>query len=530
MTFSLQIDNQFIANLPADLNQQPMPRRVDNACFSYVTPAKVQRPQLICFSRSVATQIGLSEADCRSELFSQVFSGNQLLEGTRPYSMCYGGHQFGQWAGQLGDGRAINLAEVIDQNRQRQTLQLKGAGLTPYSRSADGLAVLRSSVREFLCSEAMHNLGVPTTRALSLILTGEEVLRDMFYDGNAKLEPGAIVCRVAPSFVRFGSFELFAARKQHKELKQLMDYCIDADFPSLNCKGDKNAQDYERWFDRICSLTAELMVEWTRVGFVHGVMNTDNLSILGLTIDYGPYGWIDHYDPEWTPNTTDAQNRRYCFANQPQIALWNLFQLANAIAPVVGRVQALEKSLERYSGYYQTLSNKMYAAKLGLTESNADNHEKLVQQLFENMQLTETDMTIFFRQLSTLEKNKVYQKDELLQLISCAFYRPDAICTDTFAKINDWMCLYQKEIQSQAMSDSERKQSMDKVNPKYILRNYLAQQAIEKAEAGDFSEIETLLNLVQNPYSEQPEFNQYAAKRPDWARTKPGASMLSCSS
>ena len=531
MAFSFQIDNQFIANLPADPSEQSSPRRVDNACFSYVNPTKVKRPQLVSFSRALAVQFGLSEADCRSELFSQIFSGNQLLEGTRPYAMCYGGHQFGQWAGQLGDGRAINLAEVIDQNQQRQTLQLKGAGLTPYSRTADGLAVLRSSVREFLCSEAMYHLGVPTTRALSLMLTGEEVLRDMLYDGNARLEPGAVVCRVAPSFLRFGSFQLFAARKQHKELKQLMDYCIDADFSALNCTGkSKKTEDYERWFDRVCSMTAELMVEWMRVGFVHGVMNTDNLSILGLTIDYGPYGWIDNYDPSWTPNTTDAQTRRYCFANQPQIALWNLFQLANAIAPVVGRVQELEQSLERYSHYYQTLLSGMHAAKLGLSESDRADDENMVQQLFENMQLTETDMTIFFRRLSMIEKNRRYSKGELFDLIACAFYLPETIDNDTRTRISDWLRRYQKRIQLQSVDDDERKQKMDMVNPKYVLRNYLAQQAIEKAEAGDYSEIEILYKIMQAPYSEQPEFEEYAAKRPDWARMKPGASMLSCSS
>ena len=240
-----------------------------------------------------------------------------------------GGHQFGHWAGQLGDGRAISLGEAVLADGQRRELQLKGAGPTPYSRSADGRAVLRSSIREFLCSEAMHHLGIPTTRALSLVGTGEGVVRDMFYDGHPEVEPGAIVCRVAPSFLRFGHFELPSQRGDTSLLQALADFCIARDFPHLRGRGEPL---YADWFAEVCERTARLVAGWMRVGFVHGVLNTDNMSILGLAIDYGPYGWIDAYDPDWTPNTTDATGRRYRFGWQPRVANWNLGQLARALA------------------------------------------------------------------------------------------------------------------------------------------------------------------------------------------------------
>ena len=228
---------------------------------------------------------------------------------------------------------------------------MKGAGLTPYSRTADGRAVLRSSVREFLCSEAMHHLGVPTTRALSLVGTGDQVVRDMFYDGNARPEPGAIVCRVAPSFIRFGNFELPASRQDTVVLEKLVDFTIARDFPELADAGDI-AERRRLWFAEVCARTARMIVHWMRVGFVHGVMNTDNMSILGLTIDYGPYGWIDNFDPDWTPNTTDAQGRRYRFGQQPQIAYWNLSRLANALVPLFPGVEPLQAGLQRYVDVY----------------------------------------------------------------------------------------------------------------------------------------------------------------------------------
>jgi uncharacterized protein YdiU (UPF0061 family) len=339
----LKFDNQFIQQLPADPELKNFRRQVTGACYSYVSPTQVTAPTVVAYAKEVAEELGLSEIDCQSERFANVFVGNEVVDGMQPYAMCYGGHQFGHWAGQLGDGRAINLGEVINTQNQRWALQLKGSGLTPYSRSADGLAVLRSSVREFLCSEAMYHLGVPTTRALSLTLTGEQVVRDMFYDGRPQAERGAVVCRVAPSFTRFGNFQILTSRGEIDLLRQLLDYTISTDFAYLlkdNHPLDKKL--YAQWFEEVCRLTAEMMVHWQRVGFVHGVMNTDNMSIIGETIDYGPYGWIDNFDPNWTPNTTDVQNKRYRFGTQAEIAQWNLFQLANALYPLIEEAKPLE--------------------------------------------------------------------------------------------------------------------------------------------------------------------------------------------
>ena len=329
--FDLRFDNAFVRELPGDPEQGPRLRQVDGALYSRVDPTPVAAPRLLAHSAEMAATLGFSATDVAAPEFAELFGGNALLDGMQPYAANYGGHQFGNWAGQLGDGRAISLGEVINAAGERWELQLKGAGLTPYSRGADGRAVLRSSVREFLCSEAMHHLGVPTTRALCLVDTGEAVLRDMFYDGHAAPEPGAIVCRVAPSFIRFGNFELPTSRGDVALLRQLVDFTIRRDFPELGGEGEAL---YAAWFAQVCERTARMVAHWMRVGFVHGVMNTDNMSILGLTIDYGPYGWVDNYDPDWTPNTTDAQRRRYRFGQQPNVAWWNLSCLAGALAPL----------------------------------------------------------------------------------------------------------------------------------------------------------------------------------------------------
>ncbi len=528
----LQFNNQFNVQLPADPDVTNQPRQVHNACFSWVKPTPVKAPLLVAYVPEMSVMLGLNEQEVNSQWFTQIFSGNQLEPEMKPYAMCYGGHQFGHWAGQLGDGRAINLAEVIDIDGNTQALQLKGAGLTPYSRTADGLAVLRSSVREFLCSEAMFHLGVPTTRALSLMLTGEQVMRDMFYDGHPEYEPGAVVCRVAPSFIRFGNFQLFAARKELKELKQLIDFTIEQHFPHLGKRPQQgfDIAVYERWFDEICRLTADMVVHWMRVGFVHGVMNTDNLSILGLTIDYGPYGWLEGYDPDWTPNTTDEQGKRYCYGNQPQIAQWNLYQLANALVSIIERTENLEQSLTEFADYYQQQSQQMYAEKLGLKNNKGESDQKLINQLMENFGLTETDMTIFFRALSHIKTTQNYTDDNLIQIISKAFYQPDNIDNKTKNKIIAWLRLYIERLKQDGINDDERMTKMNLTNPKFVLRNYLAQQAIDKATTGDFSEVKKLLNVFRSPYDEQPENELYAEKRPEWARHKAGCSMLSCSS
>ena len=520
----INFDNRFTRELPADPETDNTRRQVLSACYSYVEPTHVKAPTLVAYSHEVSSQLGLSKQECESDFFTQVFSGNKLLDGMEPYAQCYGGHQFGNWAGQLGDGRAINLGEMSNEQNEHFILQLKGAGATPYSRTADGLAVLRSSVREFLCSEAMFHLGVPTTRALSLVTSGEKVVRDMFYDGRPKEEPGAIVCRVAPSFLRFGSYEIFSSRGDVETLRQLVDYTIQTDFSHL---GEPCVEVYLKWFAEISDRTAELIVHWMRVGFVHGVMNTDNMSILGLTIDYGPYGWLENYDPNWTPNTTDASGRRYRFGNQSNIAQWNLFQLANALYPLIEQAEPLREILNDYVTLYQQKVQQMRAQKLGLSRYN----ESLHQELHEVLQLVDTDMTLFYRHLSNIKTDNTEQSDQqLFAVINDAYYDVESISDHDMIRICAWLQQYRQQLTQENSSDTVRKKSMDAINPKYVLRNYLAQLATDDAEKGDFELIHTLLELFRHPYDEQPDMEKFAAKRPDWAKNRPGCSMLSCSS
>jgi uncharacterized protein YdiU (UPF0061 family) len=374
----------------------------------------------------------------------------------------------------------------------------------------------------------MHHLGIPTTRALSVITTGEMVTRDMFYDGHPKDEPGAVVCRVAPSFLRFGNYEILTARGETALLQKLVDYTIRTDFPHL---GEPSVARYIEWFTEICRTTAAMIIHWMRVGFVHGVMNTDNMSILGLTIDYGPYGWLEGYDAKWTPNTTDAQGRRYCFSNQPHIGQWNLFQLANAVYPLVQSGEPFQEALNAYSSLFLTGWNDMMAGKLGLMHFSPETDDALVGELIEILQLAETDMTILFRNLAFVSTDTSPQDEETLPAaLDPAYYKEEEITSEYRQRLNSWLNAYRQRLQHDNLPDELRRQKMNNMNPKYVLRNYLAQQAIDKAEAGDFSMVGELLDLLRNPYDEQPEKAHFAVKRPEWARNRAGCSMLSCSS
>ncbi|WP_442506299.1 protein adenylyltransferase SelO [Novipirellula sp. SH528] len=522
----LNIDDRFNQQLPADTVQTPSRRQVTGAAFSFVTPRLPSNPQVLHIAADVAEMLGLSSADLASDEFRDVFSGGKVIEGTRPYAMCYGGHQFGSWAGQLGDGRAINLAEVGHAGKH-WTLQLKGAGETPYSRTADGLAVLRSSVREHLCSEAMHHLGVPTTRSLCLLTTGDQVLRDIMYDGNPEMETGAVVCRVAPSFIRFGNFEIFASRNDLNMLRELTDFTIRHYYPEIEA-GTKSG--YGDYFHAVCQRTLTMMVHWQRVGFVHGVMNTDNMSIHGDTIDYGPYGWLEGYDPDWTPNTTDQTHGRYQFGNQPQIALWNLVQLANALYPLVGEASPFESALQQYQHDFNREFTRMQADKIGLAKV-IEGDEDLLDQLDAVLQLTETDMTIFFRLLGNVTKSDdVASGSEFLSPVRDAFYAAEQLTAEVLESWRDWFAKYLSRLNKDSVSDQTRREQMNRVNPRYVLRNYMAQLAIDAAEQGDASLIEEIYELLRDPYGEQPEHEKWFAKRPEWARHKVGCSMLSCSS
>ena len=520
---NLDIQNTFLNNLPADSISSNVSRQVVEAAYSFVNPQKPDHPSLIHASLEVAKTVGLSSKDLHSKAFLDVFSGNTILKNTKPFAMAYAGHQFGSWAGQLGDGRAIVLFEARHQNKSIM-FQLKGAGKTPFSRNGDGLAVLRSSIREHLCSEAMHNLGVPTTRSLSLVLSGNQVLRDMLYNGNQDFEKGAIVCRTAPSFIRFGNFELFASRNDLKNLQLLADYTIKHYFQEIKSQGISKYIDF---FETVANTTRQLIVHWQRVGFVHGVMNTDNMSIHGITIDYGPYGWLEDYNLQWTPNTTDRQHKRYRYENQPQIAQWNLVQLANALYPLINDAKPLEAILNQFSTQYEIDYQKMMLQKVGFETDNQDTRS-LILLLTENLQAIETDMTLFFRTLSTVSKKD--SPEMAIEKISLSFYNTSELKEEVLKRWMYWFSLYIQQLQYEKQSDKHRKKRMNLVNPKYVLRNYMAQMVIEEADKGNYDLLHEMYQLLLNPYQEQPNYQKWFAKRPDWAKHKIGCSMLSCSS
>jgi uncharacterized protein YdiU (UPF0061 family) len=525
----LSFEASFVRELPGDPLLHNVSRAVRNACYTRVNPTPVAAPRLLGWADAVGEMLGIARPGSATGPAAEALGGNRVLPGMAPYAARYGGHQFGVWAGQLGDGRAITLGEVVAPNGMRHDLQLKGAGKTPYSRTADGRAVLRSSVREFMCSEAMHSLGVATTRALALVATGETVIRDMFYDGNPEPEPGAIVCRVAPSFVRFGNFEILGAHDELDTLKRLADYVIVQHFPEM---GTPSPEVYARWFEEICRRTAVMVAEWTRVGFVHGVMNTDNMSILGLTIDYGPYGWLEGFDPMWTPNTTDAQGRRYRYGAQPQIAQWNLARLAGALLPIVEQA-ALEQGLAVYRDTFERESSRMTAEKLGLLALDREGDEPLVSDMFDVLQRVETDMTLFFRLLATMPVDDAADTavdTALIEPLRRAFYSADAFESAHSARLAGWLRRYIARVRDDRLPASERTARMNRANPKYVLRNYLAQLAIDALANGDPSVMERLMAVLQRPYDDQPQHDDLAERRPEWARNRPGCSALSCSS
>jgi len=467
------------------------------AFFTPVKAAPLEAPHWVGRSDDVAGTLGLNLHWFHSEAALQVFAGNQPLPGTQPLASVYSGHQFGVWAGQLGDGRALWLGETED----GLELQLKGSGPTPYSRGGDGRAVLRSSIREFLCSEAMHALHIPTTRALCVVGSPALVCREA-------IETAAVVTRTAPSFIRFGHFEHFAARNQQEQLRALADYVIDRHYPECRTTPLFGGNPYAAFLQAVSERTAALVAQWQAVGFCHGVLNTDNMSILGLTIDYGPFQFLDAFVPDHVCNHSDTQGR-YAFNRQPNVVYWNLFCLGQALQPLIGEPEVAMAALESYKTRFPAEFMGRMRAKLGLAaphEGEAEAMDKVLRLLADNS----VDYTIFWRRLS-----RAVASGELEPV------------RDLFAdrdSFDAWMLSY-----SELLAQSDKALAADlmlKTNPGFILRNHLGEQAIRAAKLGDFSELQTLQSVLAHPFEEHPGLEAYADFPPDWA----SSISISCSS
>jgi uncharacterized protein YdiU (UPF0061 family) len=462
-------------------------------------PTPLPAPYFVAASAKAAALVGLDPARLATEEYVALLSGNRVAAGSQPLAAVYSGHQFGVWAGQLGDGRAILIGE-LNGTAGPMELQLKGAGLTPYSRMGDGRAVLRSSIREFLCSEAMAALRIPTTRALAITGSDQGVMRET-------VETSAVVTRMAPTFVRFGSFEHWFYRDKPEELRQLADYVIHTFYPELTAEPNP----YTALLAEVTRRTARLMAQWQGVGFMHGVMNTDNMSILGLTLDYGPFGFMEAFDPRHICNHTDQQGR-YSYANQPQIGHWNCYALGQALLPLIGDVDQAQQALGLYQPEFARAMDEILHAKLGLRTVAAEDRA-LFDAMFKLMEDGNVDFTRFFRALGKLEAEPAGLDRE-------GAANPDAMLRDMFIErgaFDAWAVQYRQRLRAEHSVDAERKVAMDEVNPKYVLRNYLAQVAIEKAQQKDYSEIAKLLSVLERPFDEQPENEAYAALPPDWA-------------
>ncbi len=508
------IRQPFLKKFPGDFSNNPTQRSTPKVLFATIKPAGFEQPQLIAFNEDLSEEIGLGKFEEKDLSF---LVGSDLPDHVQTYATAYAGHQFGNWAGQLGDGRAILAGEITNAEGKKTEIQWKGAGATPYSRRADGRAVLRSSVREYLMSEAIYHLGIPTTRALSLAFTGEDVIRDIMYNGNPQYEKGAVVIRTAESFLRFGHFELLYAQQEYNLLQDLLDFTVENYFPEIV---SSNHQKYKDFFEKVCTRTADLMVEWFRVGFVHGVMNTDNMSILGLTIDYGPYSMMDEYHLNFTPNTTDLPGRRYAFGKQAQISQWNLWKLANALLPIIKDEKFLENTLKNFGIYFWEAHDQMLCKKFGF-----DRMKKGDDEFFSNwqgfMQDLGLDYTLFFNQLE-----KIAPDTDLKEHFSPVSYT--LLDEIKLSRLQDFIELYQSRIHSNTISKEESLALMQTTNPKFILRNYLLYECIEEISNGKMEMLTKLTQALENPYQEL--FPEFSVKRPSNYDDTAGCSTLSCSS
>ncbi|MFO1198323.1 MAG: YdiU family protein [Burkholderiaceae bacterium] len=494
--------------------------RLDPAFYTRLDADPLPAPYLVAASGPAAGLIGLDPAEFDRPEFAETFAGNRPLAGAEPLAAVYSGHQFGVWAGQLGDGRALLLGEALGPGGARWEIQLKGAGRTPYSRMGDGRAVLRSSIREFLCSEAMAALGVPTTRALSVVGSDQAVLRE-------SVETAAVVARMSPSFVRFGSFEHFYYAGDHARLRRLADFVIDHHFPALR----ETPEPHAALLEEVTRRTARLIAHWQSLGFCHGVMNTDNMSILGLTIDYGPFAFMDGFDPGFVCNHSDTEGR-YAYAMQPGIGEWNCYCLGQALMPLVGSVERAQAALAVYRPEFEASFEARLRDKLGLAAPDAQD-ASLFERTFELMRKERIDFTRFFRSLSRLRSGDA---------------SGDAACRDLFidrSAFDAWASEYRARLRREGRDDASRAHAMDRVNPKYVLRTWLAEVAIREARGGDeahrlrapgapvredrerdFDETRRLAGVLERPFDEQPRWERYAQSPPDWA----AGIELSCSS
>jgi len=456
--------------------------------FSPVLPARLDDPVMVSSNKLLAEELGIDPAELATSEMLEMMSGNFMTANIKPIALVYSGHQFGVWAGQLGDGRAMTLGELpAGDSSAIWDIQLKGAGPTPYSRFADGRAVLRSSIREYLCSEAMHGLGIATTRALCLVDSKSQVYRE-------EIESGATVCRVAQSHIRFGSFEHFHYRNQPESVKALADYVIQRNFPEWAEADNK----YYLMFKNCVMKTAKMIAQWQSVGFNHGVMNTDNMSIIGDTIDYGPFGFLDTYDPDHICNHSDT-NGRYSFKNQPSVGLWNLNALATSLTSLIDN-EDLISALKQYEPEFLDQFRHIMAGKIGLEEYRHDD-EQLINQLLELLQINNVDYSIFFRALSAFSDDNQSIRDQFVDREG----------------FDAWAEKYSTRLAQQNLTDQQRQQSMNALNPKYVLRNYIAQAAIDAAKQGDYSEVHLMLNVLQSPFEEHPQAEKYAGLPPNWA-------------
>ncbi|NXD48397.1 SELO protein, partial [Corvus moneduloides] len=585
---ALRFDNLALRSLPVDASEEGGPRTVPGACFARVRPSPLQNPRLVAMSLPALALLGLeapaadpAAAEAEAALF---FSGNRVLAGAEPAAHCYCGHQFGSFVGQLGDGAAMYLGEVLGPGGERWEIQLKGAGITPFSRQADGRKVLRSSIREFLCSEAMFHLGIPTTRAGTCVTSDSKVVRDIFYDGNPKNERCTVVLRIASTFIRFGSFEIFKPPDEYTGRKgpsvdrndiriQMLDYVISTFYPEIQeAYSDNTTQRNAAFFRELTKRTARLVADWQCVGFCHGVLNTDNMSIVGLTIDYGPFGFMDRYDPEHVCNGSDNTGR-YAYNKQPEVCKWNLGKLAEALVPELPLEISQLILEEEYDAEFEKHYLQKMRKKLGLIQLELEEDSKLVSELLETMHVTAGDFTNIFYLLSSfsvdidpskfedfleeltsqcasVEELKVALKPQmdprqLSMMLMLAQSNPQLFALigtkaninkeleriEQFSKLQqltaddlrsrnkrhwkEWLEKYrvrlQKEIESVGNADAwntDHVKVMNSNNPKYILRNYIAQNAIEAAENGDFSEVRNVLKLLERPFQEAEGFQE----------------------